>query len=231
MIDIHTHIIPEVDDGSRNLETSLSMLVEAENQGIQAVICTPHYRKPYNKTPAVIREKFEELKAAAAEKGINVKLFLGQEIYCKAGEYKSLIKSGEVLTMNGGKFVLLEFDFDNYIDIADVVYEVKAMGFIPIVAHIERYSYMTDEEVYEIKKVGGLIQVNADSVIGGGGRAMKKTVKKLFREGFVDFVASDVHSGRDNNFKKAYEYVLKKYGEDAAVVTFNENAKRIIKEK
>lgn len=229
MIDIHSHIIPEVDDGSPNTETSVKLVKELYAQGVDGIICTPHYRKPYLKTPAEIQKKFLELKSAVEKENIPVNLYLGQEIYCKANEYKETINSGAVLTMNGGKFILLEFDFHNYIDVADVVYEVKAMGYIPIVAHIERYSYMTDDDVYEIKKTGGLIQVNADSVIGGGGRGIKKTVKKLFKEGFVDFVASDVHSGREIVMSKAYDFVKRKYGEDAAAVTFDENAKRIIK--
>lgn len=229
MIDIHSHIIHGVDDGSPNIETSLTMLEQACLQGVDTVICTPHYRKPYNRSPESIRRKFEELKIAAAEKNIPVRLYLGQEIYCKAGEYKELLKSGNVLTVNDGRFVLLEFDFNNPIDVSDVVYEVKTMGFFPIVAHIERYPYLSIEDAYDVKKAGGLIQVNADSVIGNGGRGVKKIVKRLFREGFVDFVASDVHSGRPNNLKEAYEYVKKKFGIDAAEVVFNENAKRIIK--
>ena len=228
MIDIHTHIIPEVDDGSPDTENSLILLREMVKQGVTAVICTPHYRKPYLKTVEEITARFNEFKAVA-ENELPVKLFLGQEIYCARGEYKELISSGKVMPLNGGKFILLEFDFDVYADIADIVYEVKALGYIPIVAHIERYSYMTDDDVYEIKKVGGLIQVNASSVVGHVGRHIKKTVKKLFRNGFVDFVASDIHMGRTNDLLKAYEYVKRKFGEDAAAVTFNENAKRILK--
>ena len=229
MIDIHSHLIHRVDDGSPDLETSLKMLSKMSEEGTDSVFCTPHYRKPYIRSAESIRRKFSELKAAAEERGIPVKLYLGQEIYCKIEEYKELLKSGKVLTMNDGKFVLLEFDFNNHIDIAEVVYEVKAMGLIPIVAHIERYSYATIEEAYEIKKIGGFIQVNSDSVIGNGGHGVKKIVKQLFKEGFVDFVASDVHFGRENTLCKAYEYVKKKFGIDAAEVTFNENAKRILK--
>ena len=229
MIDVHSHIIYGVDDGSPDVKTSLSMLENAVNQGTDKIFCTPHYRKPYNKSPEEIREKFLNLKNAANEKGLPVELYLGQEIYCKADEYRKLLKSGSVLTMNDGRFVLLEFDFNNSQDVADVVYEVKTMGLIPIVAHIERYPYLNIDDAYEVKKAGGFIQINADSVIGGGGKKVKKFVKTLFKEGFVDFVASDVHSGRENNLKKAFEYVKKKFGEDAAEVVFNVNAKRIIK--
>ncbi|MDY6367266.1 MAG: CpsB/CapC family capsule biosynthesis tyrosine phosphatase [Clostridia bacterium] len=229
MIDIHSHIIPGVDDGSPDMKSSLVLVRNMAEQGVTDVICTPHYRKPYNCTVEEITKRFNELKAAVKEQGIPVNLYLGQEIYCRRGEYKELISSGKVMPLNGSKFILLEFDFEVYSDIADVVYEVKAMGYQPIVAHIERYSYMTDEDVFEIKKVGGLIQVNASSVVGSVGRRIKKTIKKLYREGFVDFVASDVHEGRANDLLKAYEYVKRKFGEDAAEVTFNVNAKRILK--
>ena len=229
MIDIHTHLIPKIDDGSPDMDASIKLVREMVNIGITDAICTPHFRKPYNETPEVTIERFNQLKAAVSAENLPIKLYLGQEIYCKPGEYKKLISDENVLPMNGSKFILLEFDFEVYADIADIVYEVKAMGYKPIVAHIERYSYMTDEDVYEIKKVGGLIQVNASSVIGSVGRRIKKTVKKLYKNGFVDFVASDIHVGRNNDMLKAYEYVRKKFGEDAAEVTFNQNAKRILK--
>ena len=229
MIDIHSHVIYGVDDGSPDLETSLKMLSAMSAIGTDGVVCTPHYRKPYNKPVDIIKENFNALKAAAAERGIPVQLYLGQEIYCKADEYKELLKSGKVLTINEGKSVLLEFDFNNYIDIADVVYETKAMGLTPIVAHVERYPYVTVDDVYEIKRSGGLIQVNSDSVIGKSGRSVKKFVKRLFNEGFVDFVASDLHPNRNDSLGKAYQYVKKKFGEDAAEVTFRETAKSIIR--
>lgn len=229
MIDIHSHVVYGVDDGSPDLETSLKMLSAMSAIGTDSVVCTPHYRKPYNKPVELIKENFKALKDAAAERGIPVQLYLGQEIYCKADEYKQLLKSGKVLTINQGKFVLLEFDFNNYIDIADVVYEVRTMGLTPIVAHVERYPYVTVDDVYEIKRSGGLIQVNADSVIGKCGHVVKKFVKRLFNDGFVDFVASDLHPSRVDTLGQAYRYVKKKFGEDAAEVTFNENAKRIIK--
>lgn len=229
MIDIHTHIIPKIDDGSPDMDASLKLVREMIEQGVTDVICTPHYRKPYNETPETTVECFNNLKEAVQAENLPIRLYLGQEIYCRPGEYKELIVGGKVLPLNGSKFILLEFDFEVYADIAEIVYEVKALGYMPIVAHIERYSYMTDEDVYEIKKVGGLIQVNASSVIGNVGRHIKKTVKKLYKNGFVDFVSSDVHVGRNNDMLKAYEYVRKKFGEDAAEVTFNQNAKRILK--
>lgn len=229
MIDIHSHVIPEIDDGSPNLETSLNMLRSLVDDGVAEIICTPHYRKPYLLPTDDVRLSFENFKAAVQDAGIDVKLHLGQEIYCKPKEYKAVLGGGAVLTMCGGKYVLLEFDFGEYTDIADIVYEVKLMGYIPIVAHVERYPYITEDAVYEIKKLGGLIQVNADSVIGAMGKRVKKFVKKLFAEGFVDFVATDIHSGRPNVIKKAFEFVRKKYGADAAEVVFNANAKRVIK--
>ena len=229
MIDIRSHVIPEIDDGSPDIETSLNMVRSLAQSGVTDIICTPHYRKPYRISPEKTRESFEKFKAAVLEAGVNVNLYLGQEIYCNIKEYKSVLSGGLTLTMCGGKYVLLEFDFGEHTDIADVVYEVKLMGYIPIVAHIERYPYVTEDVVYEIKKLGGLIQVNADSVIGAMGKRIKKFVKKMFAEGFVDFVATDIHSGRPNVIEKAFEYVKKKFGADAAEVVFNANAKRVIK--
>lgn len=228
MVDIHTHVLPKVDDGSPSLEISLNMLKDEVEQGVTDVICTPHYRGAFRHSPEKLRSIFSEFCDAVNKEGIPVNLYLGEEIFVGEGVKTDIFKE-ETLSMNGTKFVLLEFDYYKNGDVPEAVYKVKEMGYIPIIAHIERYKYLTMEDIFEIKNLGALIQVNADSVMGKVKAVDKKLIKHMFRVGLIDFVASDLHHNRKNYIKKAYEYVSKKISKDAAEVVFGYSAKKILK--
>lgn len=229
MIDIHTHILPFLDDGSDSIENSLQLLKEEESMGVTDVICTPHFRAPHIKSAEETKAVFEDFKLKAKEAGINVNLHLGQEIAVEGKDVKALLRNGEILTVNDSKWVLIEFDFIKKCEIVEMVYELRNSGYIPIVAHLERYHYATEDIAYEIKVEGGYIQVNAGALVGKSARKNKKFAKRLIKGGFADFVASDVHHGRINNLLKAYQYVDKKFGRPAAEVLFKINAKKVIK--
>ena len=226
MIDIHTHILPFVDDGSFDENLSLSMLKECENQGITDVILTPHYRKMYKKTPNELKGEFERFKSLVKEK-LSINLYLGQEFYID-DDYKTNIENGHALTINGTKYLLIEFEYINEVEMVDIVYEIKRLGYLPIVAHYERYFDSDLSQALEIKNVGGFIQVNADSLVGASKKFYKKLIKQLFKSDLVDFVASDVHYDRENLMLKAKTFVEKKYGKDMADKVFVKNAKKLI---
>ena len=228
MIDIHTHVLPFVDDGSDSFETSFLMLENSISQGITDVILTPHFcLGEYQTDKETLTSEFEKFKDKIAEKGLNVNVYLGQEIFIRK-DYKSLFKEQKILTMNGTKFVLVEFDTRNDFDIAETVYDLKRLEYEPIIAHVERYPYVDLSVAEEIKSLGGYIQVNAESLVGKNKRAYFKRVKELIKNGLVDFVASDVHDFRDNFMQKAFEFTAKKFGLQTAEKLFNENAKIII---
>lgn len=228
MTDIHTHILPEVDDGSISLEQSLSMLGELYAQGVTEVILTPHYRNEYVLSPEQLKTAFCEFKGRVFEAGIPVGLYLGQEIYI-GRDYKKILSEKKVLTINGTNYILIEFDFTRETDIAEIVYELKSMGYIPIVAHFERYTYVDVSVAKEIKELGGLIQINADSIVGKYKRRYSRLVKELLSEKLVDFIASDIHSRRKVLTEKARKVIEKKYGEEYAEKIFSINAERLIK--
>ena len=227
MIDLHTHILPGIDDGSDNLQTSINMVKHAVSQGVTDIFFTPHYRDLFNPSVEEINQAYNNLKNELNNQGIVVNTYLGQEIFVDK-EIKTLLNEKKVLTLNGTKYVLIEFDLNHRNDIANMVYEVKIAGYIPIVAHLERYYYSTMEIAREVKGYGALIQVNAGSIVGRHKRDYKKMVKGLFKEGLVDFVASDVHSNRENMLLESYNYVSKKFGKEVANAVYNENAKKII---
>lgn len=226
MIDIHSHFIPGVDDGCDITATALAMLREAQAMGITDIICTPHYRDPFLFPFETVKQKFEEFQQAVKDDGIDINLFLGREIYCPPN-IKSLIKTDNFF-MNDTKYVLLEFSTTNNENIAELVYELKIAGYLPIIAHIERYTNVDIYDVRDIVSAGGLIQVNADSIVGDNKKFYKKKIKELFKNGLVHFVASDMHKERVNLMGKAYLYVSKKFGKECAEDVFVNNAKKII---
>lgn len=226
MIDIHTHIIPSVDDGSDSINKSLEIVKNAIDNGITDIICTPHFRKPYVQDYATIKASFDNFVSAVKENNIAVNLYLGREVFCE-DEIIDVIKDGNFCIEND-KYILIEFSEQNCDDICEIVYELALKGYIPIVAHLERYLGVTIEDAFEIKNSGGLIQVNADSIVGKCKKQFTKFVKQLFKYGLVDFVASDIHSNRENLLAKAYKHVSKKYGKQCANAIFIENGKKII---
>ena len=228
MIDIHSHVLPMVDDGSSCKENSLEMLRECVSQGITDIFLTPHHRKPYLHRTSNIEKVFNSFKEEVEQEKLPINLYLGQEIRVQ-DNLKELLSEQKVLTMNNTKYVLLEFDFNVEQEISEVVYELSRNGYKPIVAHVERYSYVDLDTVFEIKNSGGLIQVNAASLFGLFGLGKAKFVDKLFKNCLVDFVASDIHHRRKAFMEKAYNKVKKKFGEKAAEIVFKLNAQKIIK--
>jgi protein-tyrosine phosphatase len=206
MIDLHCHVLPEVDDGSKSTQMSLEMLNRQISFGFDKVMCTPHQNRDEHRTDK-LKAAFEKLQNDA--KNLPVKLYLGAEIYYYPEMIKHL-KEGELLTLNGTKFVLVEFSTRQQTDIADVVYELSIAGFKPIVAHVERYYYLQKNDFYNIKESGGYLQINASSIAN---KAYCKTVKKLLKYNLVDFIASDCHDDvkRTADFKDIFAYVKKKY--------------------
>ena len=232
MIDIHSHIIPNVDDGSTSMEASINLLKDAINEGITDIICTPHYRhKMFETTISELKIQFEKLLIETKKNNLPINLYLGQEIYIRRpnalNEYKS---NGKIITMNNTNWLFLEFSYTNNIDISEVCYNAKLNGFNSIIAHIERYEYVDLNEAIEIKNTGALIQVNASSINGKYGFKTKRKVMKLIKNGIVDFVASDIHLTRENGMHKAYNKVSKKFGIEIANKLFKENAKILIEE-
>ena len=210
MIDIHTHIIPNVDDGSHSLEESLAMIKHEIDIGVDTIIATPHHiYKRYEKSVEEINKRFNELKEAVEKENLPIKLYLGQEIcYSHREDQLAMLKSGELLTLNKTNRVLLEFSFTREPeDLLDIIYNYSISGYQIIVAHVERYEWMTLDKVVALRNEGALIQINSDAIVGKTTWKEKRFVKKLLKKGLVDFVASDTHSFRPSTLDKSYKKV------------------------
>ena len=210
MIDIHTHVIPNVDDGSPDLETSLAMIRHEIDIGVTEIICTPHHiYHRYEKTVEEITKQFLLLKEAVEKENLPIKLYLGQEIcYSHREDQIKMLKEGKLLTLNNTNRILLEFSFTREPeDLLDILYNFSIHGYEVIIAHIERYEWMTYDKVLSIRNEGAKIQINSNSYLGLTSWKEKRFVKKLLKKGLVDYVASDTHSFRPSSLDKSYKKI------------------------
>ncbi|MBO6261655.1 MAG: hypothetical protein J6N95_03535 [Bacilli bacterium] len=210
MIDIHTHVIPNVDDGSPDLETSLAMIRHEIDIGVTEIICTPHHiYHRYEKTVEEITKQFLLLKEAVEKENLPIKLYLGQEIcYSHREDQIKMLKEGKLLTLNNTNRILLEFSFTREPeDLLDVLYNFSIHGYEVIIAHIERYEWMTYDKVLSIRNEGAKIQINSNSYLGLTTWKEKRFVKKLLKKDLVDYVASDTHSFRPSSLDKSYKKI------------------------
>ncbi|MBQ7679257.1 MAG: protein-tyrosine-phosphatase, partial [Butyrivibrio sp.] len=191
-IDIHCHILPGVDDGSPDTETSLRMLRIAADEGVVAMILTPHHKPMHHNVRAEHLGPYRDrLREAAKAQGLQVRLFTGNELYYHAEAVEELL-SGRVSTLAGSDCVLVEFHpTDQYRTIRDALSRIYAAGFRPVLAHVERYQDMCAHPSYteELVDMGVLIQVNAASIMGSYGGGVKRYTRRLLEDGLVHFVA------------------------------------------
>ena len=210
MIDIHNHILYGVDDGSKDLDMSLAMLKEEMEQGVTRVYLTPHQNQQ-TLTGPLLKERYQSFLEELKEKGIDMDIRLGAEIYYYPGLKQDLL-SGKALTMDESKYVLVEFSTRTETNVSEIVYELVVAGFTPIIAHIERYPYLKKEDYFDIKEAGGLIQINSGSFSHFSSRGL---IKYLLKNDLVDYVATDAHdnSKRKVDFSFVHTYIKKKYPE------------------
>ena len=210
MIDIHTHVIPNVDDGSPSLSESINMIKHEISIGVDSIICTPHHIfHRYEKTVEEIKSQFELLKAEVEKENLPVKLYLGQEIcYTHREDIIGMLKAGKLLTLNNTNRVLLEFHFQREPeDLLDIIYNFGVNGYEVIVAHVERYDWMTIDKVKALRSEGALIQINSNSYLGMTTWKEKRMTRKLIKLGLVDYVASDTHSFRPSTLDKSFNKI------------------------
>lgn len=232
-VDIHTHILPGVDDGAENLKEAVKLLRMARENGTTDVVLTPHYRGKFRANkPQYLREQFELLCREICDCIPDMKLYLGNEAAMDRDLGEKLAE-GRVLSINNTRYTLLEFDYNcPYIRMMDGVMGVFSCGYIPIIAHAERYDVLRKNKklIDEILRIGALVQINADSVMGKVGLGTKWYCQRLLRQGKVHFIASDAHDHEDRvpRLEECFQYVSKRYGEGYAWALFRDNAQMLL---
>lgn len=196
MIDFHTHIIPNIDDGSRSIEETFNLMKEAKEAGFEAIVSTSHYIEDYYETDTPEREVwvnaiYENLKV----KNIDINLYLGNEIYISENIIK-LLEEGKASTINDTSYVLFEMPLNaEPLNLYDVIYEMLQYKLVPILAHPERYSFVQKEPelIYDLIQKGVYMQSNYGSILGQYGEKAQIIVRKFFENNMIHFLGTDVH--------------------------------------
>ena len=196
MIDFHSHILPNIDDGSRSIEETFNLIKEAKNVGFDAIISTSHYMENYYETDTPEREVwvnaiYENLQA----KNIDIRLYLGNEIYLSENII-NLLENGKASTINDTSYVLFEMPLNaEPMNLYDLVYQMLQCKLVPILAHPERYSFVQKDPdlIYDLIQKGVLMQANYGSIIGQYGEKAQMIVRRFFENNMIHFLGSDVH--------------------------------------
>lgn len=196
MIDFHTHILPNIDDGARNIEETIDLVEEAKKAGFQAIISTSHYMEGYYETNVPEREVWINIiYQKLQEENIEMKLYLGNEIYL-SDNIVALIEEGKASTINDTSYILFEMPLNvKPMDLYNIIYEMMKNKLVPILAHPERYTFIQEEPqiITSLIEKGVFMQANYASIIGYYGKKAQIIVKKILENNMVHFLGSDVH--------------------------------------
>lgn len=217
MIDLHCHILPGIDDGAKTLNDSISLLKAESAQGVKAVALTPHFdiQKMSIEDFCVMRSKsLESLKSSEEFKEINIKLKTGAEVYYSPTLYDTDLTP---LCFEGTDYILIELPVSSRpYELNSVMKNILNCGYIPILAHVERYQYFAENPIllYDLILDGCLAQVNAGAIIGGGNNSA--IAIKYLKWELAQIICSDCHSvdHRPPNIDKALAQITKKLGND-----------------
>ena len=194
MIDLHSHILFETDDGSKSLEESVIMAKEAYDAGFTTICCTPHYLEPqYKKTKEENTKTLERLKEELERNNIPMELFLGNEIYI-VNNIEELVENNITSRMGNSEYILFELPlFQKLTNAVDIIRNLPYTKLI--LAHPERYEYVQKDISYldDFIEMGVLLQGNYESILGKYGRTAQKTLKKLLKQKKIDFLSTDTH--------------------------------------
>ena len=241
MIDIHSHIVFDVDDGPQSRGESKVLLEEAYAQGVRTIVSTSHRRKGMFETPEdKIAANFSEVKQLAQEIGPDLTILYGAEIYF-SGDALEKLEKDLIPRLNGPRYALIEFSMNTpYRDIHSALSKILLLGITPVIAHIERYHALENNEkrVKELINMGCYTQINSSSVLkpklfGDTHKFMKKRAAYFLEKNLVHVVASDMHNldNRPPFMKEAYELITKKYGRDRARDLFETNPAKILRDQ
>lgn len=233
-IDMHCHIIPNVDDGAKSLEQAMNMISIAYQNGFRTMIGTPHYEVGrYEANKEEIENNYLKLKNMLKERMPDFKLFIGNEIFFSYGVVDKL-NEGEIFTLADSNYVLVEFSPDDSFGyIKKSLYEIINGGYTPILAHTERYEEVMESGIKNVEKLvdaGVLIQINASTFAGNMGIGIRRKALKLIKNDLVHFVSTDCHSDgrRSPDLTECIKYLQKKTDTETINTLLRNNAIKII---
>lgn len=236
MVDLHCHILPNVDDGAETMEDALGMARMAAASGVTHLIATPHcnlpYSEPKNYVSTSLLEQFLSLRTAIQQADIPLAIYPGAEVLCTP-EVPQLIQTGKLLPLANSSCLLVEFFFDEGLAYMDnMLQAIAAEGMTPVVAHPERYETI-QHSPYVLERWfrnGYVIQLNKGSILGRLGRGAKRAADWILDHGLAHVVASDAHSPvfRTPQMRELQQYLLDYYDPEYVEILLQTNPSRIL---
>ena len=195
-VDIHSHFLPGIDDGAKNLDNSIELITKMASYGIKNIITTPHVLGDvYQNSSETIKEKLEEVRAELKKRNMNAISLRAAAEYMMDEQFSVLLENDDILTLKDN-FVLVEMSyFSAPINLYDILFEIQVKGYKPVLAHPERYNFFHTniDNYYKLKKAGCLFQLNLLSLTEQYGKGVQKMSEKLLKENLYDFVGTDTH--------------------------------------
>jgi len=193
MVDMHSHVLPGIDDGAKNPEESIELIKRMMDLGITKIIATPHIMADYYKNTAeTINAALKILKAELKKQEIDIVVEAAAEHYFDES-FETRVNEGKLMTM-GDNYVLFEFSFiSKPPNMVEVILRMKQLGYKPILAHPERYPYISADQFRSLREWGLYFQLNTVSLTGYYGKESKKIAEYLVDQQLVDFISSDMH--------------------------------------
>lgn len=235
-IDVHSHILPGLDDGAGDMETARRMLETAYGEGIRSIIATPHhYAARKSASVEKIRQTVKLLEEKMQQWQIEIRLYEGNEIYYRS-EVPELLEKGEINTLAGSRYVLVEFDpMTEYSYLRDGVLKLASYGYVPVLAHTERYECLFEkkERLERIRDHGAILQVNAGSFQGGLFSEPGKRARYLMKNDLFSLLGTDAHSpgGRSPRIRETALYLERKLGKERAGKILYENPAGLLQDR
>lgn len=233
MIDMHSHILPNIDDGSQSIEESVSMLREAKKAGFTAIVSTSHFiEEVYNVSKEEREEIIKKLEERLYDENIDIKIYNAAEAYISTN-LNAFIKEEKLPTINGTKYLLIELPMNSEIIYLDrIIEQLKENQIIPIIAHPERYSYVQKNPkiLWGLIEEGVLFQSNYGSIIGEYGKTAEKTVKKLLKNNMIHFLGTDAHRSKSiyTKMDEALKKIIKLIGEEKLELLSKVNPQKVL---
>lgn len=232
MIDIHSHILPGIDDGPKTMMDSLVMARDAVSKGIHTIIATPHHQNGrFINLKSDIEIHVSKLNNQLKIENIPLTVLVGQETRLNS-DIMTEVKSGDIATLNSTKYVLIEFpprEVPRYAE--QILFDIQIAGYIPIIVHPERNLQIAEQPsiLYNLVQKGSLTQVTAASIVGKFGKAIQKISHQLIDNNLTHFIASDAHNTTSRGFalQEAYLLIRKRYGNEIFYMLM-ENAEMLI---
>lgn len=203
MVDLHSHLIWDIDDGSKSREMTINMLKQAVEGGTKKLVLTPHYLPGYYEVPNIkVKERRKDIELLAKEFNLDIEIYCGQEVYFNEKILENF-ENNLIGTINESRYMLIEFNMKSFSikEVTEILYELQIKGIVPVIAHPERYIKFIKNPslINEFVKEGFLFQLNIGSITGDFGKEVKKTAELFLKNKIYSFFGSDAHRDENRN--------------------------------